>query len=241
VELFERVARLFETDLRVPNGNVCRLRCDARFKRPLLPWHVGDLYESDPLRLVLVGRPPRQDEPALPRPAGTLDGRETSEALFRGKRWPFWLHTREILKRVYGSPEAGWRRLVLTSIVKCANSRMAGTTNDTTTRVMKESCLREAGVLREELAVLAPRTVVLFTGGGYDEWLDRLCWEYRQVWTDRGDRRRMVMCGNVPLLWWEASITGGAFPVRVLRVGHPQGRPVEVYAGQVAAWIAGAP
>ena len=237
MDLFERVTRLFEEELKVPHGNVCRLRCDARYKRPLLPWHIGDLYESDPRRLVIIGKPHREDEPTTSRPAGTQDGRATADRLFRTKSWPFWRYTRELLRRVYGSPEEGWRRVVLTTIVKCTNATGAGAGGDTTTRAMKESCIREAGVIREEMALLAPRTLVLFTGGGYDEWMGRLCWEYRQVWEDRSDRRGMVRCGNIPLPWWEAAITGGAAPVRVLRVGHPRGKPLDDYVARVADWI----
>jgi hypothetical protein len=241
VDLFERVTRLFEEELKVPHGNVCRLRCDARYKRPLLPWHIGDLYESDPLRLVIVGRPHRGDEPTVARPAGTHDGRATAERLFRTKPWPFWRYTREIMERVYGSPEEGWRRVVLTSIVKCTNAGPGAGGGDVTSRAMKESCIREAGVIREEMALLAPRTILLYTGRDYDEWVERLCWEYRQRWVDRGDRRDMVLCGNLPLPWWEGEITGGGVPVRVLRVGPPQGKPLADYTARVAGWIGRAP
>jgi len=241
VDLFERVTRLFEEELKVPHGNVCRLRCDARFKRPLLPWHIGDLYESDPRRLVIVGRPQRDDHESVARPAGTRDGRAAAERLYRTKPWPFWRYTREILARVYGSSDEGWRRVALTTIVKCANAGPRAGGGDATTRVMKESCIREAGVIREELAVLAPRTLLLYTGRDYDEWVDRLCWEYRQRWVDRGDRRRVVLCGHLPLPWWEGEIAGGARSVRVLRVGPPQGKPLDEYATRVAAWLRAAP
>lgn len=241
MDLFERVARLYEIDLRVPHGNVCRLRCDARHKRPLLPWHIGDLYENDPRRLVIVGKPHRADEPTEPRPAGTQDGRATADRLFRTKPWPFWRYTREILGRLYGSPDEGWRRVVLTTIVKCTNATTGRAGGDTTSNTMKECCIRQAGVIGDELGILAPRTVVLLTGSGYDPWLHRLCWQYRQAWEDRTDRRKVVLCGGHPLPWWEAAITGGGTHVRVLRVGHPRGKPIQAYVTRVTDWIGRAP
>ena len=241
VDLFERVARLYEVDLRVPHANVCRLRCDARHKRPLLPWHIGDRYEDDPRRLVIVGRPHRDDETTKARPAGTQDGRGAAEIFFRTKPWPFWRYTREILGRVYGTSEEGWRRVVLTTIVKCANATTGRAGGGITSATMKESCIRQAGVLREELALLAPRTLVFLTGSGYDAWLRPLCWQYRQTWEDRTDQRKVVLCGGHPLAWWEAAITGAGPVVRVLRVGHPQGKPLQAYVARVAEWIGRAP
>jgi hypothetical protein len=236
--LFDEIARLYEEELRVPANNVCRLRCDAIDKRPLLPWHVGERYDIDPRRLVIVGRPHREDEPAEERPAGTRDGRRTAERLFRDKPWPFWRYTREILARVYGSAEDGWGRVVFTTIVKCASAAGAAPGDDRTTRTMKEACIRDLGVLRQELGLLKPRAIVIATGRDYDDWLRHLPWAFKQGWSDVTHRMHVVLCGGAPLPWWEAAIEGDGDPVRVLRVGHPQGKPLEDYAALLAAWIA---
>src|SRR5262245_22290427 len=120
--LYAGIAALYEKELRLPAQNVCNLRCDARFKNPLLPWHIGPDFEHDALRLVIVGRPHRRDDPATTRPAGTLDGRATADVRFASAPWAFWRYTREVLRRVHGSPETGWRRVALTTIVKCATA-----------------------------------------------------------------------------------------------------------------------
>ena len=237
VDLFERIARLYEEGLRVPASNVCRLRCDARDKRPLLPWHVGDHYESDPRRLVIVGKPHRDDLPTVERPAGTQDGRVLADRLFRTRPWPFWRYTREVLARVYGSGEEGWDRVVLTTIVKCTSARGGSEGIDETTSTMKVSCIREVGVLRRELEILKPRTLVLYTGRGYDDWLEYLCWSPAQRWQEVTGRLNMRDCGGIPMPWREGEIAGGEEPVRVLRLGHPQGKPMAAYVGMLHEWL----
>jgi hypothetical protein len=235
--LFAGIAALYEKDLRIPAQNVCALRCDARFKAPLLPWHIGAEYGRDPMRLVIVGRPHRRDDPAEPRPAGTLDARRTADERFRSTPWAFWRYTREILRRVYGAPETGWPRIALTTIVKCATAVGISESDDRTTRTMKLCCLGEIGVLQKELELLAPRTVVLYTGRDYDAWVPGLGWSLRQRWRDLTHPAHVVQCGGVPLHWWEGEIAGDGHPMRVLRVDHPQGKPLDAYAGLVSDWI----
>jgi hypothetical protein len=235
--LFAGIAALYEKELRIPAQNVCNLRCDARFKAPLLPWHIGGEYQRDPLRLVIVGRPHRQDDPAVPRPSGTLDGRRTAGERFASSPWAFWRYTREILGRVHGSPETGWSRIAMTTIVKCATALGVSESDDRTTRTMKLCCLGEVGVLQKELEILAPRTVVLYTGRDYDAWVPALGWSLRQRWRDLTHPAHVVQCGGVPLHWWEGEISGDGHPIRVLRVDHPHGKPLDAYAGLVSDWI----
>lgn len=239
MSLFEDVAALYEGELRVPVNNVCRLRCDARFKRPLLPWHVGEKYGGDARRLVVIRRPHRGDDPAEDRPSGTQDGRATADRFFRTKRWPFWRFAREVLGRVYGSEEEGWSRIALTTIVKCANSTGGTESNDRTSSTMKLCCIGQVGVIRQELAILDPKTIVLFTGRDYDDWLKELRWARDQEWRDVGGRSMLKACGDAPLPWWECEIAGGGESVRVLRVGDPRGKPLEAFATMLAGWITG--
>jgi hypothetical protein len=236
--LFDDIARLYERELRVPANNVCRLRCDARFKRPLLPWHVGDLYGSDPRRLVIVGAPHRDDDPAVVRPAGTLDGRAAADERFREAPWAPWRYAREILARAYGGDARGWRRVVLTTIVKCASARGGADGDDRTSRTTMDACIRDLGVLKQELGLLRPRALLLYTGRRYDEWLPHLPWAWKQHWREVTHRGHVTLCGAAPLPWWEAAIEGEGDPVRVLRVGVPRGMPLDDYATQVADWIA---
>lgn len=235
--LFTRIAALYEQELRIPRQNVCTLRCDARSKHPLLPWHVGDEYPRDPLRLVIVGRPHREDDPVEPRPAGTADGWRTAAKRFASTPWAFWRYTREVLARIHGSPEKGWPRIALTTIVKCATASGVSESDDRTTRTMKLCCLGEIGVLQKEMEILAPRAVVLYTGRDYDAWIPRLNWSLRQRWRDVTHPAHVVQCGGVPLHWWEGELCGEGRPLRLLRVDHPQGKPLDAFAALVSDWV----
>ena len=238
-DLFTQVAALYEDDLRIPANNVCRLRCDARTKRPLLPWHIGRRFADDPHRLVIIGKPHREDEATADRPGGTQDGRATADRLYRSKPWPFWRYTRELLRRLHGTEEEGWSRVALTTIVKCSNATGGAEAADRTTRTMKDCCIGDLGVARKELAILAPRTVILYTGRDYDEWVPTLCWAKAQRWRNVTRPAHLVRCGTAPLHWWEGEIEGGETPVRVLRVGHPQGKPLADYTTRLARWVSG--
>lgn len=235
--MFEDIARLYEQTLRVPKHEVCRSACDARFKRPLLPWHIGDLYAADPRRLVIIGKPHREDEPTISRQAGTQDGRETAERLFNTRYSSFWSYTADILSRVYGSAEDGWRRIVLTTIVKCTNATKGADGGDTTSGLMKSSCIGTLGVIRKELGILRPRTIVLYTGDKYDTWVPQLNWDSEQRWRDLTMRGHRVDCGGTLLHWWEGALSDRQTTVRVLRVGHPLFKPSEAYVRLLAAWL----
>jgi hypothetical protein len=102
---------------------------------------------------------------------------------------------------------------------------------------MMNSCIGTLGVIRKELAILKPATVILYTGKDYDNWIPRLMWASRQKWRSLTNEAHEVDCDGVRLRWWEGELTGGPTHVRVLRVGHPQGKPVDAYVRMLSDWI----
>lgn len=237
MDLFQKIARLYEEDLRVPDNSVCRLRCDARVKRPLLPWHIGELYESDPRRVVLIGRPRVPVQAMGETAGGRRDGREAADRLYRTARQPFWRYARKALERVFGSAEEGWKRVALTTLVKCAGAGGGTEDADGASETMKTSCIREVGAIRWELAILNPGSIVICAGKGYDRWLDHLCWSPDQRWRDLSARSHVRVCGTVPIPWWEREIVGGRQPARLLRLDDPRGRPMKEYVEMLSDWL----
>jgi hypothetical protein len=234
--LFERIATLYEGSIRVPVNETCRTRCDAKHVRPLLPWHIGDLYSTDSLRLVIIGKPHREDKETADRQAGTQDGRATARRLFETTNWNFWAYTKDILRTVFGSEEKGWRRTVITTIVKCTNSSPDTGWNDQTTEKMKIACVQDNRVIQRELGILLPRTIVLYTARAYDDCIADLAWTQSQRWQNLTSQSHTVSCGDVALPWWERRLVGERDHVQVLRTGHPGRKPRE-FITLVSGWL----
>jgi len=234
--LFAQIAALYEGSVRIPKNEICRTQCDAKCVRPLLPWHIGDFYSTDPLRLVIVGKPHREDVKTASRAAGTQDGRGTARWLYVTKDWDFWKYTRQIFRNVYGSDDEGWRRTGITTIVKCTNSSPATGWHDQTTNKMKAACVSANRVIQQELKILKPRTIVLYTALDYEDCVADLPWEDDQKWVDSTTQRHRVGCGSTTIPWWDRRLVSNEGHVRFLRTGHPGRKPQE-FVDVVTDWL----
>ncbi len=235
--MYKELTAIYESDLRIPHNEICTRFCDAKYKVPLLPWHIGKQYGASVPRIVFVGKPHREDLPTQRLTSGLQDGQALADTLFRTSTWAYWSYTREILAAVFGNTETGWEQVALTNIIKCTSvGRESGGADRTTSR-MKDACIRNLGVIRAELRLLRPTHVIMYLGSSYDSYIKDMRWDERQAWRDLTAVSHVKECGGRPLKWYEKSLERSGSTTRFLRVGHPQGKPKKAYIGLLRDWL----
>ncbi|MFO7653046.1 MAG: hypothetical protein R6X25_04410 [Candidatus Krumholzibacteriia bacterium] len=236
--MYDTIRALYEKDLKVPHNDFCRHTCDARHKVPILPWHIGSEYRKSDQRLVILREPHRSDQRMRKLESGIKDPRELADRLFRTESKAIWSYLRAFLERVHGSADEGWERIVLTSAVKCTNVGRNNPTARRTTQRMRESCIREVGMIRRELKRLRPTHLVAILDASYDDYLDDLRWAGDQAWWNLMQPDNKAECGKSTVAWFERELIGRGGRVRFLRVGPPQGKPRDAYVELLARWLA---
>jgi hypothetical protein len=221
----------------VLNNQVCA-RCDARLKHPLLPWQIGKDYGTDPYRVIFVGKPHRGTPGAITT-SGIIDGSKCAEEYFLEGSSAYWGYTREILRIVFGDANLGWEKIAFTNLIKCTSVEDGEDASDKTTETMARCCMLDLGVFGAELRYLKPKTLVFYTFDFFPESLRTLTIETGCKWSDITSSDHRVGRGK-RIGWWERECsTSWQNPLRVLVVGHPQGKTKSEYTNLVANWIRG--
>lgn len=207
----------------------CRKSCRRKkMDGPVSLWHVGENFRNDQYKILFVGKTAR-NHPGKKNKHGIYDARERADELIE-ESWPYWSYTKAILAEVYGDADKGWKRSAMTDLLKCNNSKGY----DTATDVMKENCIQKLGVFSEEVKLLRPKLIILFTGRSYDEYLGGMCFGDYRVERKDGSVRK----GRRKLCWWDREYFLNGKPLfRFLRVAHPQFQNKDWYVGKIAKWI----
>ena len=154
VDIFKDI---FESDLFLLKNKIC-VKCDAKIKKPLMPWIVGSQYFDTHEKILFVGKPHR-GTPGEELPSGILDPREPHLDWLMDCSWPYWSYTKEILSQKY-LDENPWKYCAFTNIIKCTNVEGEGNpTNDASTYKMAESCVQKLGVIHKEITTLKPLNI----------------------------------------------------------------------------------
>ena len=229
-KLFQRVKTVYEHK-NLGKQKLCReCRKDCEEKRasvksdPVGPWYIGSKFKQDRYKILFVGKTGRGD-------VGDLDGRKLGRKLFLTYETNFWAYMREITCRLYGVPlEEAIEHIAITNLLKCNSSTEGAGTNsdgsyyDQATTVMKTNCIEKLGVFWEELRILKPRHVVLFTGRTYDSYIKDFP-DFPLIRTFRGKdwKISLKLAGKeMKSVWWTAERGSNGFRLRTLRTYHPQ-------------------
>lgn len=235
---FEQLCQLYETDLELLQNRVC-LRCDAKIRHPLLPYHVGERYWNSEERILFVGKPHR-GIPGTVRPSGVQDARNAAKEYFFGYSTAYWAYTRDIATRIYGDGIAAWDHIAMTNLIKCTNveGEDPGYAMDATTRTMAVGCVSQLQVLAHEIRLLKPRNVVCYTFSFFKDFLRDLVLEPGAAWLNVTSFNNRIECGEKTLGWWDRRCsTSWCEQLRVLVVGHPERMRKKAYTDHVVKWI----
>lgn len=248
----QSIESCYET-IRLGKNPIC-LACKQNHggSKALGMWHVGNNFSGNPLKILFVGKPHR-DEPynAVENSdfPDVLNGiiastnfeyclaENCATALFMRKSWPYWSYTREFTSKLFGSPERAWDNIAMTNIVKCTVSK--GT--DRTSKPMKQSCISDLGVIWKEIITLNPRHVTFYLGRNYDSYIEEPI--IKRFFPDGRidevtNRNYYVNVGRKKCWWWHRNlILANGDVIKFLRVSHPERMNKKDYINHLYSWI----
>lgn len=199
------------------------------YNRAVGMWFVGNKYQEQTVRLLFIGKNARGvpgiDEPENQNEKGYLNEFIYSRNELWEKSWAYWDYTELISNQIFGN--GGLENVAFTNMVKCNGSA----TKDTTTPSMKNYCIKQLQILKNELSVLLPTHVVFYTGKSYDNWIpfafDSL-YEITNI---------CISVGAKEMPWSEYSATIGNHSIHVLRIGHPERKKKTDYTTHICDWV----
>lgn len=200
-------------------------RCRQQNQLTWLPtsaWFVGNQFSSDPHRLLFVGKSARGNPGTQTEFFSNVfeDGRKLWY-----KSWPYWSYTRAIVRQLYGDDSA--EHVAFTNVVKCNNSIVG----DQTTDSMKRSCILQNGFIGEEIKLICPKTLIFYTGYGYDGYIKSMFDSFAAV-TDT-----TIPNGKVTIPWLEAEVSLNGRKIHLLRTAHPQNKNKEDFVQSICDWV----
>jgi len=232
MKAFNEIIELFEIELDIPNNISC-LECDAEYKNPLLPWHIGEKYFSPDGGILFAGKPHR-GTPGKARKSGILDARERANELYLKKSWAYWSYPKAILTKVYGSSSEGWKYIAFTNIIKCTSTN----STDKTSYLCADKCINNNQVIFEEIRQLKPRKIVLFTWSLHRQLLVNLPIAKENTVMEHTDINHTINCGKKMLGWWSRSFESTwDTNVDILVVGHPERMKKNDYIKLISKWL----
>jgi hypothetical protein len=150
---------------------------------PLSFFNIGDNFAEDKYKVLFVGKNTyyndNNDFNNLKHyPNSTFwDCRADGREMFENQSY-FWLRFREIIQLLYPQDNVGepakwnfdklWSRIALTNLTKCNTSTDS---LDTTPYCFTKHCV---DFFEEEVKILNPKHLVLFTSMGYDPYVEQL-------------------------------------------------------------------
>jgi hypothetical protein len=234
---FQEINRMYE-EKRLGNNNIC-VSCKKEneergrtLSRPLSIWHIGNKYESDEFRLLLVGKVARGDITQSIDEIQICDARAEAMNYLKGWRQnPFWRILGNIPKTVYKTDlESAIDRVAITNLIKCNNAmdeegaNPDGTLTDQSIPLMKTNCLDKIAVFWEELKILRPKNVIFFTGWDYDNYLrnPQLGIDGIRIKNNHREDSKLRSKALKDLLWWDREFYKEETCImRTLRTYHP--------------------
>jgi hypothetical protein len=192
---------------------------------PVGAFSVGANFDNQKIKLMIVGKVARGEYPDG-YGAGLREAQK-SGGMWGNRSWAFWNYTRLICKNVYGDDSIG--HIALTNIIQCNNSHDIDVSTTTTIKY----CIAELKVLKEEIKIIKPNTIVFYTVAKYDDYISLLFDEYNEtVVTTKA-------IGKKTMPWRESIgvIEGFEAKINILRVGHPERMKKVDYTDEVSEWV----
>lgn len=237
---FYELINIYENQLNIPHNGKCS-NCDAKYKKPLLPWQIGAKYYTEKGGVFIAGKPHRGDLKAettkgiIVKASGVIDGRRLGERLFfKEKKWPYWSYTREVLNSIYGTSEESWEHITFTNIVKCSSTD-AG---DKTSRLCAKQCIIENNVIFKEIELLKPKKILFFTWSMHRDLLYEIPFAKEGTIIEHTSNDYRRKCGAKQLGWWDRTlIANWGSKVDFLVLGHPERMKKVEYVAMVSEWL----
>jgi hypothetical protein len=238
---------IFQRYRELRNKGVCR-ECAIPNKvnngYPVSFFVVGEDFQKQQFRVIFIGKTVQggwEDDPKN-EASGFIDVRKsTKEQLFLPfwSTYPFWQCIKEIGQVLWDTsdPEVIWKRIAITDLVKCSTSTDLDNTSDT----LIKNC-QKAGFFENEVEIIKPTHLVLFTGSDYDTFLEKLHFNSKSIDETNSKDSRDVGGKRGQVKWWHRKfIDKEMVKMHFLRTSHPgylkEAEQKENFCKYIAEWV----
>jgi len=219
---------------------------------PLSIWHVGQKYFESDVRILFVGKPHRgepynsEENSDFPNLNNQLLETEDyilgiaenlAAELFYNSGWAYWEYTKQILGKIFDSVDEGWKKVAITNLIKCTNTK----TEDKTEEIMKKNCIEKLGIVWKEIDILKPTNVVLYLGPDYDEFIEnKMLKKFLNInkIEEVYNKDHFINIGNKKCRCWERNLLlNCGKEINLLRISHPQFMNKKEYINEIKKWV----
>lgn len=232
------IEKIFETynEINLGQNPICAKCIESNnasfFSKPISSWKVGKEYETEPNKILFVGKVHRGDNLGPMINGLFQDATTIGNSLLKHNSWAYWSYTREIIKAVHGDINNGKEKIAFTNLIKCNNSR----TTDETTEFTKQSCLSDLQVVWREIDVLKPNKIIFYANTDYDNHI--LSYKPSDNFEDLDNKHKKVKIGAKYMPWWNRVFydENGKVITEFLRIGHPERLKKAEFIKKVSNW-----
>lgn len=203
---------------------LCHLE-NPELQKPVTAWFIGENFDHQKTKILFIGKNAR-GEPGTEND-GIIQTFDFARDCLWLKKWAYWNYTRSICAEIFDSDTL--ENIAFTNLVKCN----ASPTIDTTTELMKQNCISNLKVVRNEISIIKPDLIIAYTGYGYDGYWNRI-FDHVQVQCSK-----KCSVGLKMMPWMEAKVSLMDREMYLLRVGHPERLKKADFVQLVSSWIKG--
>lgn len=203
---------------------------EGKISKPVCCWFVGNNYATNKKRILFIGKNARGywcEKGEEGEIIAFQDARQVNDERkpLWEVSWPYWSYTKAITQQIFGSDSL--ENVAFTNLIKCNFSG----DKDTTTGFMKDCCINKVGVVKEEIKIIKPTHIVIFSGTSYDEQIKNM---FDKI-TVKNEKN--VTVGKKTMPWFEAEVVLQNSSIKLLRIGHPERMKKDEFINLVTDWL----
>ncbi len=221
----QNIVNLYQK-INVGKSNIC-IQCNninTGLYKPVSVWLVGSEYSKQEKRILFLGKNARGE-----CDVNSIFQFEYSRKNLWNSGFPFWTYTKEISKQIFNTDSCEY--IAATNMVKC-NSSMG---QDTTSQSMKDCCINKMKVLKEEIKIINPTHIIIYTAKDYDDYIFGNKSFFDSVRKVKEDISFAI--GDKKMPYTEAVGIINSKEIKVLRVGHPERKYKQDFVKSIVDFI----
>jgi hypothetical protein len=134
---------------------------------PLSPYLIADEEILPKDRIMFIGKTARGSDFGEETDMFYEDVTVFGNDFIRNNSWAFYSYTREVIKRYFGSIDAGIKHISYSNLIKCNDD----STRDNISYITKQYVLNENRFIWKEINIIQPKRLIFYSHSYYDDLL----------------------------------------------------------------------
>ena len=219
--IFDKIYAQFDKD-KIGENEICS-RCREETNictTPLSPYLISDEVINPNERIMFIGKTARGSDFGEETDIFYEDVTAFGNDFIRTSSWAYYSYTREIIKRYFGSIDAGIKHITYSNLMKCNNE----STQDTTPYNAKQYCLNENKFIWKEIGIIQPKRLIFYSHNYYDDFIENFRPLNSHHFIDVTDKSNAIEVGEKSALYWHREFfdKNNKLLCAFLRTSHPE-------------------